>query len=164
MRFQSQKECLFTAGWDQTIWRWVKAKPTFWSSSIPCWGAACLCAGLPQGLRPHLPLGLPPSWSFAFLPPRRLPQVSQARVCPRTFLLWSQCRAPGDQPVSPFILTEVRLSDCLQWFQNYRREMKIQPRLHCTFPPYPATLALLVSWPLRGCGFISHSTPPPCLM
>ena len=113
---------------DQTICRWVKAKPTFPPSSIPRWRPP------PQGLRPHLPLGLPPSGSFAFPPPQWLPRVHQARVCPCTFLLWSQCRAPGDQPVSPFILTEVRLSDCLQWFQNYQREMKIQPDSTVPFP------------------------------
>ena len=84
---------------------------------------------------PTSPAPRPPSLpKLCFPAPSVASPMHQARVCPCTFLLWSQCRVPGDQPVSPFILTQVRLSDCLQWFQNYRREMKIQPDSTVPFP------------------------------
>ena len=158
MRFQSQKECLFTAGWDQTIWSWVKAKPTFRSSSIPCWGAACLCAGLPQGLRPHLPLGLPPSWSFAFLPPRRLPQVSQARVCPRTFLLWSQCRAPRDQPSPLSFLQRSDFQTACSDFRIIEEKWKSSPD---STVPFPLIRPLWLCWSRAPWGAVASFLTAP---
>ena len=159
MRFQSQKECLFTAGWETK--RHEAHLPVVLHSLLRCGLSLCRSPpGPPTTPAPRPPslLGLrfpAPSAASPGAPgPGVPPHLSALVTVPGT---WGPARFPfhsyrGQTFRLPAVISELS------------REMKIQPQLHCTFPPYAATLALLVSCPLRGRGFISQSTPPPCLM
>ena len=147
---------------DQTIRRWVKAKPTR-NSRLPPF--------LAEG--PH-PRASDHTCPTASLPPEALlsrplsgfPGCTRPGCAPAPFC---SGRSAGHLGTSPFPLSFLQRSD----FQTACSDFKIIEEKWKSSPTplylsrYLATLVLLTPCPLRGCGFFSHSSsspPLPCLM